>query len=332
MTDRQLREAARRIRRGDDPPDYVIDALRDAVRATLAVIRLPDAVSPFGHFGDDVHEDLLNAWIAAKLLRAGALLKLLDKAKDVSGFQFMAEQSLYQWLLDARPRSYSANIYRRMVEKLEEHSDRFHVAHEAKKRQHRGWALVEHGSPDMFAGSDRDLTAAAMAAGEITLTIWSPGSKHLDPLVGSDELMRFCEAVMRALGAAVTPEVLMRALATRVDLGDVESKSIDEMAETGDEIADAEVDVDEALDLRATAINVIAQITNPRQAEVIVATERRGESGKDAAARLGVSPATVAADRKAVILLVTRFAENRDAASRLLKEVVDLLYEASDGR
>ena len=331
MTDRQLREAARRVRQGEDAPGYVIDALRDAVVATLAVIRLPDAVSPFGHFGRDVHEDLLNAWIAARLLPAGGLLKLLDKAKDVSGFQFMAEQNFYQWLLNARPRSYSSNIYRRMVEKLEERSDRFHVVHDAKKRQHRGWALVAQGAPEMFAGSDRELTAAAMAAGDITLTIWSAGSKNLDPLVGSDELVRFCEVVMRALNAAVTPEILMRALAKRVDLADVAPESIDELAETGEEIADVGFDVDETLDLRPTAMNVIAQITSPRQAEVLVATERRGEAGKDVAARLGVSPATVASDRKAVILKVARFAESPDAASRLLKEVVDLLYEASDG-
>lgn len=331
MTDRQLREAARRIRQGEDAPGYVIDALRDAVAATLTVIRLPDTVSPFGHFGRDVHEDLLNTWIAARLLPAGGLLKLLDKAKDVSGFQFMAEQNFYQWLLNARPRSYSSNIYRRMVDKLEEYPDRFHVVRDATKRQHRGWALVAQGAPEMFAGSDRELTAAAMAAGDITLTIWSVGSKNLDPLVGSDELMRFCEVVMRALDAAVTPEILMRALAARVDLADVAAESIDEMTETGEEIADVGFDVDEGLDLRPTAVNVIAQVTSPRQAEVIVATERRGEAGKDVAARLGLSPATVASDRKAVILLVARFAENPDAASRLLKEVVDLLYEESDG-
>lgn len=330
MNDHQLREAARRIRDGEDPPGYIVDALRDAVEATLAVIRLPDAVSPFGHFGRDVHEDLLQAWLAARLLPAGGLLKLLDKAKDVAGFQFMAEQNFYQWLLNARPRSYAANIYRRMVEKLEQNSDRFRVVHDAKTRQHRGWALVAQGAPAMFAGSDRELTAAAMAAGEITLKIWSADSKNLDPLVGSDELLRFCEVVLRALDAAATPEMLMRALATRVDLAEVNPASLDEMLDTGEEIADAGLDVDETLDMRAMAINVIAQITNFRQAEVIVATERRGESGKDVAARLGVSPATITSDRKTVILLVTRFAENVDVASRLLKEVVDLLYEACD--
>jgi DNA-binding NarL/FixJ family response regulator len=103
------------------------------------------------------------------------------------------------------------------------------------------------------------------------------------------------------------------------------------MAAAGHEPPDDEVDVDEHLDLRPAAINVIAQITNPRRAEVIVATERRGEAGKDVAARLGVSPATVTSDRRAVILLVTKVAENLDAASKLLKEVVDLLYEATDG-
>jgi hypothetical protein len=312
-------------------PRYVIDALRDAVRATLAIIRLPDAVSPFGHFGPDVHEDLFNSWIESKLLSAGGMLKLLDTAKDVAGFQFMAEQNFYQWLLNARPRSYASNIYRRMVEKLAQHRDRFHVVHDSKKRQHRGWALVDQGKLEMFAGSDRELAAAAMAAGEIPVVRWSPNSKNLDPLISSKELMRFCEVVMRTLGGGLTPEMLMRALASRLDLADIEAQSIEEMAETGDEVPDDDVDVDEQLDLRPMAINVIAQITNPRHAEVIVATERRGESGKDVAERLGVSPATVTADRKAVILLVTGFAENHDAASRLLKEVVDLLYEVSDG-
>jgi hypothetical protein len=331
VTAQQLRDAARLIRDGHEVPEYVVDALGDAVRVTLGVIRLPDAVSPFGHFGVDVHEDLLNGWIESKLLPAGGMLKLLDKAKDVAGFQFMAEQNFYQWLLNARPRSYASNLYRRMVEKLAADPHRFHVVHEANKRQHRGWALVEQGTPAMFAGSDRELTAAAMAAGEIPVVRWSPDSKNLDPLISSNELMRFCEVVMRTLQAGVTAEMLMRALATRLDLADAAPQSLEELADAGEEVPDEDVDVDEELDLRPMAINVIARITNPRQAEVIVATERRGEAGKDVAERLGVSPATVTADRKAVILLVIGFAENRGAASRLLKEVVDLLYEACDG-
>lgn len=333
MTERELRDSGRRLRRGEGPPRCLVDALREAVSATLAVIRLPDAVSPFGHFGSDVHADLLNSWLEDKLLNHGGagLLKLVDKAKDRAGFQFMAEQSFYQWLLNARPRSYASNIYKRMVTKLEEQADRFHVVHDAARRQHRGWAVVDQGAPAMFGGSDRELVAAAMAAGSIQLTLYKPGSKNLDPLVGSDELMRFCEVVMCALQAAVTPEILMRALAMRVDLAEIDPDSIDEMGEAGGMLAAAADDVDEALDLRSMAINVITQLTNPRWAEVIVATERRGEAGKDVAARLGVSAATVTSDRRNVVLLVTQSAENHDAASTLLKEVVDLLYEASDG-
>lgn len=333
MTERELRDAGRRLRRGEDPPRYLIDALRDAVTATLAVVRLPDAVSPLGHFGRDVHEDLLNSWLAEKLLkdeRAG-MLKMVDKAKDRAGFQFMAEQNFYQWLLNARPRSYASNIYKRMVTKLEERTDRFRIVHPAARRQHRGWALVDQGAPAMFAGSDRDLIAAAMAAGDIELKLYRADSTNLDPLVGSDELMRFCEIVIRTLGAAVTPEILMRALAMRVDLAEIDPDSIEAMSEGGEEVAAATADVDESIDLKSMAISVIVEITNPRWAEVIVATERCGETGKDVAARLGVSAATVTSDRKNVVRMVTQRAENRDAASRLLKKVVDLLYEASDG-
>jgi DNA-binding NarL/FixJ family response regulator len=331
MTDAQIRDAARRVRRGDPPPDALVDLLRDAVHASLSKIRLPDAVSPYGHFGPDVHEDLLNDWLAARLLVGGGLLKLLDRAADARGLRAMAEQNFYQWLLNARPRSYAQNIYRRMVDKLAENPDRFHVVHEARRRQHEGWALVEQGSPPMFAGTDDDLKAAASAAGHIPLVRYSPDAKKLDPLVDTPELMRFCEVVIRQTAAAHTPETLMRALATRVELAPVDPDSIDELADAGQELGAEEVDVDESIDLHDTAIAVIAQITNPRVAEVIVATERRGEQGKNVAERLGVSPATVASDRKAVILLCTRFAEDLDAAARLLKEVVDLLYEGADG-
>lgn len=331
MTDAQIRDAARRVRCGEPPPDPVIDVLRDAVRASLSKIRLPDALSPYGHFGADVHEDLLNDWLTARLLVGGGLLKLLDRAADARGLRAMAEQNFYQWLLNARPRSYSQNIYRRMVDKLGENSDRFHVVHHAQRRQHQGWALVEQGSPPLFAGTDDDLKAAATAAGHISLVRYSPNAKKLDPLVSTPELMRFCEVVMRQTAAAHTPETLLRALATRLELAPVHADSIEELAEAGSELGAEEVDVDESIDLRDTAIAVIAQILNPRVAEVIVATERRGEQGKDLAERLGVSPATVASDRKAVILLCTRFAENLDAAARLLKEVVDLLYEGADG-
>ena len=61
-------------------------------------------------------------------------------------------------------------------------------------------------------------TEDAYVGGDITVIRWSSSSKNLDPLIGSEELMDFCAVVMRTLDAALTPEMLMRALAVRLDL------------------------------------------------------------------------------------------------------------------
>jgi DNA-binding NarL/FixJ family response regulator len=325
MTAEQLRQAARQLRGGEEIPTELLDALRAAVSSTVRSGRLPNSLSPYGHWGDDIVEELLQSWLADKLLLHSALLALLDRARSPAAFGSMARRSFYHWLLSTRPRSEASNIYSRLVAALEDHPEQFRVAVEASERQHRWWALADDQDAVPFAGDDRNLAAAAMAAGELAIVRYSTSSR-LSPVISSAQLLRYCQAVMAALSAALTPALLMRALATRVDLGDVRDVALEEGRVTHEDVLG---DPAGQLELRESALAVLGQLT-PRQAEILLATERGDETGAQLAQRLECSPATISNEQRRVGNLIDQLTADDAERTSLLKKLVDLLYEGSD--
>jgi DNA-binding CsgD family transcriptional regulator len=326
MNDADLRVARTEMRRTGQPTQAVVDDLDRAVRAVIGVGRLPASLSPEGHWDGDVAEDLRQRWLTEKLLgdrdQGSELRALLEKADSARAFFSMARRSFYHWLLSHRERSQATNIYNRLIELLEANSEIFRIVRPAQRRQDRYWFLVDAGDPDPFAGSDRELAAAALGAGYIAPVRYSASSTRRSPLISSPDLLHFAQSMMRTLGRSLNASQIMRALATRLDLGDPHEISLDDMRSMPG------VENEETADMRDAALSAIAQM-KPRMLEILVRLDR-GEQAQDIALQLGVSPATISADRRAAQQLLRTLSEDDKEMGSLLKCILDLLYEQTD--
>jgi hypothetical protein len=327
MTDAELRAARGALRRGEDVPPVVMAELRHAVASALATGRLPSSFSPTGQWDGDVADDLLQSWLVEKLLGRNQLLALLDKARTPGAFFSMAKRNFYHWLLDSRPRSEASNIYRRLVNGLRDATDRFSLVVEAAERQNHQWALVRQPGAEPFAGTDRELAAAAFAAGDLPIVRWT--SERLSPVVHTETVLDFAETLMEVLSAALTPIQIMRALGTRVDLDQIDAVALEAMAEAGQEPGEADPQPVEAEHLDAVAEVFVNALTR-RQAEALLSMQDDGESGEALAERWGCSASTITNEKRRVMNFIERFVESDEERTMMLKKAVDLLYEATD--
>jgi DNA-binding CsgD family transcriptional regulator len=322
MTDARLRELRRLVRAGELPEDLVTELQSVALR--LARLRLlPPSFAPYGSWDDEAAAEVFAAWYADRLLAQGHLQSLLDRARTPGAFRRLAERSLRQHLVAAQDRNQRHNLFKRLVSLLDD-GDRFTLVVQAARAQDRWYALPAAGA-DPWSGSERELAAAAWSLGDFALIRYRAGATKLSPVLGAEELERFVAGLVERLDAAVTPAFLMRALALRFGLGDVEVESL-QAGVSGSEPGVAGEE-DEIL-LRDTARQVLAELSQ-RQAAVLRATVA-GQPVAEMAAQLGCSAGTIVNEQRRVGEVVTRFSADDGERDRLLNIVADLLYWTDD--
>jgi DNA-binding CsgD family transcriptional regulator len=296
----------------------LFNELRRVTRSLLRAVPLPVSLSPYGRWDDSVADDLLHDWAEKRLLRRGTLLALLDKAWSPAAFRRLAQASLYQYVLSARSRSQSQNIYSRLLTVLEQ-DDRFRIARDAARRADQYFTLSETPAVGLFDENERLLSAAAFAAGDLAVLRYSPEAKRLSPAIASGELARFAASVMTHLDAGMTPPQIMRALAVRMDLETGHEVTV----EPGTIETAREQTIADRVALRQAALSALAGMTS-RQAEILARTAR-GETGQSIAEQLKISPATVHYEQRRVAALIDQFADNDDERIAVIEVLAGLL-------
>lgn len=321
ITEKDLHRARLEFRATGDTTEPLFRELADIARALVKYGRLPASYSPYGKWDEEARIEILQAWIADKLLRGGGLGSLLDRADTVSGFRRMAEVSLRQFVLNQRQRSQAQNLYWRTDQILNE-DERFVILQKASRAQDAVWTLSGH-EHDIFGGDDRQLLAIAWSLGDFELIRYKASADKLSPLLSSGDLERFIAGMLHA-GGAMKLSQLAKALELRFDLGPTAHESFQAehppVVASQDSIAD-----DQAL--RESALTVVADLT-ARQVAVLLG--RRAEETWDALAEeLGCSPATIANEERRIAATVERHSENEHEKQQLLRITGDLLYEKS---
>lgn len=282
---------------------------------------LPPSYSPYGRWDAEAAEEILQSWIAERLLGRGNLQRMLDQASTAAAFRSMAERSLRQHLIGKKARSQLGNTFHRTAALLE-HDDTFQHFAEATQRHRVYWGLAEWEDPPLFAGDENLLLAHAWSLGEFTVVRYRTDAKKLPPVLPGEELMRFLLGLLAAVGECLTLAQIMRVIEARFDLGEAAIEQLD---------AAADVERGEAVDeigLREAALLVLQQLTS-RQADVLAG--RHDESTLEALAeRLGCSPATIFNEEKRIRRLVEAEAESQAEAKELLKILADLLYSEGE--
>jgi DNA-binding CsgD family transcriptional regulator len=285
---------------------------------------LPPSYAPYGQWDEEASRELLQEWVAEKLLRAGGLAAIFDSAANPKGFRVLAERSLRQFVLNRRQRSQSQNLYERTMRLLKE-DQRFEIAHAAERPQDIVWVIRDQPPRAAFGGSERELLAFAYSLGEFELIHYKVSAEKLAPLLAAEELARFTIGMINAAGPLSLGQ-LMAALELRFDLAPVSFHSL--QSENPPEPEPGRSLEDEVVG-RASGLAAIAELTS-RQSQVLLL--RRAEvTIEETATELGCSVGTVVNEQEAIARVLRRHCQGTAEESELLKIVGDLLYEGSGG-
>lgn len=321
MTDKRLRELRHLHRHDRAIPADLLALLQEVASKFVRLRLLPPSYSPYGRWDAEAAEEILQSWLADRLIGRGNLQRMLDQASTAAAFRAMAERSLRQHLIGQKSRSQLGNTFHRAAALLEG-DESFERFAEAAQRHRIYWGLAEWEDPPLFAGDENLLLANAWSLGDFTVVRYRTDAKKLPPVLPGEELRRFLLGLLGAVGECLTLAQIMRVIEARFDLGESTIEQLD---------AAADVEPEEAVDeigLREAALLVLQQLTS-RQAEVL-AGRHDGQTLEELAERLGCSPATIFNEEKRIRLLVEAEAESPADAKELLKILADLLYSEGE--
>jgi hypothetical protein len=289
---------------------------------------LPSSYAPYGVWNADAEEDVFQSWMTDSLIGRGNLQALLDISDDAGSFRRLAERSLRQYLLDARTRSQSQNLYQRAAEILESDAE-FHRFREATKRQDVGWGLAAwQQSPPAsrcaeFARDERQLLAHAWSLGDFEIIRYKADARKLSPLLSTSELKRFIGGLFEASNALLTLSRIMRALELRFDLAEVNEVPLDLVAEPAFEDQQAS-----ELILEETGYAILAEMTS-RQADVLLGTVEENTID-ELSERLECSVGTIVNEQRRIGAIIDRHSSDASERALLMNKIADLLYDVGD--
>lgn len=324
MRDDRLERWRAAVRAGQVPAALVEELRR--VAGDLARRRaLPPSFAPYGQWDQEAAEEVFASWYADRLLGAGQLQALLDRAASLEGLGALAGRSMRQHLLNRADRSQSRNLFTRVVATLRD-SALFVEVRAAARAGDTWFALAPPRGRGLearlWADGDRLLRAHAWAIGDLVVIRYKAAASKLSPVLDRGELERFIVELATRAEAALTADLLMRALAARLDLGPTSTLDLEEVPAP----VSAEPTIDQRLAIEETGRAVLASLT-PRQ-RVILA--RVDDPVAELAESLGCAVGTVVNERRRIGVAITRLTEGDEERDAVLNAVADLLYAVDD--
>lgn len=324
MTDAELNLWRRAVRAGELPDDLV-GHLHGAVLGVVRRRALPPSFAPYGQWDDEAAEELFSSWYAERLLEQHQLLALLDRVSSKSGLRGLVERSLRQHLLNTADRSQARNVFARVVELLRDRH-RYVVVRDSSRASDTWFALAPPGGPGLqaplWSGGQRELAGWAWDVGDLHVIRYRASAAKLSPVLDTPELERFVTGMLERADAALTPQLLMAALAARVDLGEPQVHELDDARATPSREPSPEAQVI----IGATAHAVVDELST-RQRQVLL---RADEPVASVARGLSCSVGTVVNERRRIGTLIARHSGDDEERETLLNAVLDRLYLSDD--
>ncbi|MGO9902514.1 MAG: hypothetical protein ACLP0J_23160 [Solirubrobacteraceae bacterium] len=279
----------------------------------------PSAV-PGGRWDDpDAVAETLQAWLEESLLRGG-LHQAFDRCDSPRALARYLERSLRNWLV-ARSRGVAGpRLLERANELLSDPAAGFRLVADAKVARDRWWALdAWTHEPQLYAGNNESLVAAAWALGDFALMRF-PSSGRSDPVLSTPDLQRFLGGLLERTGQALSGRHFDSALRGRFSYAYAQPPvELDHAAEPqGGESPETAFEVAESARL------ALATLTR-RQVEVLI--ERPLATLEGLAARLDVSRGTVDNEYRRALLKVREATISDEHFDHVLEKVIETASE-----
>lgn len=319
LSSAEFERAREALRDGEVTPELYgwLGRLLAVAQATRALAPSP---VPGGRWDDpDAVAETLQAWLEESLLRGG-LRQAFDRCDSPRALARYLERSLRNWLVARSRRAGGPRLLERANELLGDPEQGFRLIADAAAPRDRWWCLAAWTEePELYAGEDEPLVAAAWALGDFALLRY-PSSKRSDPVLSTPDLHRFLRGLLDRTARALSGRHFDTALRGRfcyayaqpgVELDLMPELRSGESPETTFEIA-------ESARLALVALS-------RRQLEVLI--HRPQATLEELAARLAISRGTVDNEYRRALLKVREAAISEEHFDRVLEKVLEMASE-----
>lgn len=284
-------------------------AVAQATR-TLAPAPVPD-----GRWEDpDAVAETVQAWLAEVLLEGG-LLQAFDVCLTPAALSRYLERALRNWLIGRSRRASGPRLLERAVERLDT-DDAFVPLEEARAVADRWWGLSTWPDPELFGGSDEQVTAASWALGDLALLRYS-SSERSDPVLSSEDLRRYLLGLLERIGAGLSGRHVDTSFRARFAYA---YASVPLALEDAPEVADS-TDVEMAAEVGEAARVALADLS---ERQLLVLLKRPQTTLEELAGRLGVSRGTVDNEYRRAAMKVRSAAPSDEHFDAVLENVFEL--------
>lgn len=314
-TYRGLRE---RYRASGDISEELYRLLLRLVRGLAFRGELPPAYSPTGRWDAEGAEEAAHGWIVRRLLQTNGLLAAFDHASAPRPFFRSLERNLRHYLENERERGEIDNLLSRARALLRD-DDRFREWTPQARPSDSWWGLARWTDANPYQDSEDALLRDAWAVGEVRLFRYSHRVERASPVLATEELGRFIEALFERVEALLTLRLLAVVFRRRFHL---DEPTAVELREEEIERSPTGEGGDEA-DAAAAALAVAAELT-PRQAEILV--RKAGDASLDAIGEaLDISRGTVDNELKRSGASIDRHRGEFATREAVLEKLLDAL-------
>jgi RNA polymerase sigma factor (sigma-70 family) len=300
LTDEEFSEAAERIVDGAvTAPLYTF--LRRLTWAVALSGTAAPALAESGHWDGDAADNLLQDWLADRLL-GGGLLRAFDNAATPQALSRYLERALRNYLIDKGRRRAAPRLLPRAhaILSASEHY-RCHV--ESSSWLDRAWGLADWTDTAPFQGSEMDLVQAAYGLGDFELVRFAPSAERAEPVISNPDLDRFLAGLFVELQLTLTLRDIEQALRAR--FGFAFDEAAVELDAVG-EVSDNQRPALDQLQINEAATQVLAEISD-RQLAILRDRAHEDLNLDQLAARHGVSRSTADNELKRVGDIIKRY-------------------------
>jgi hypothetical protein len=186
-------------------------ALVRRIFETVIRLRRFPAPAGLGRWSPEAVEDAVQDFLADRDGH-GRLARMALRAGDDQEFQRQLYAAVKNHLIDQLRKDARVKLWRRLGEVLAG-DDRFIELGGA-------WTLREVGGQAPWAGREAELDTAAWQVRDVRIVRWRPDARREGPAADRASLVAVCAEIIRAAGAPVPLDVLIRVVGRRFNVGD----------------------------------------------------------------------------------------------------------------
>jgi len=282
------------------------------------------------HWLTESREAILNDWHSKRLLKAGRLAAMIDKASSVGALRKLAASDLQQYANDQRRGELPTRLFKRLDKLLRADPNRFTTMLASAERGSTYWTLTSRPATAIFSERDPELKAHVFAVSLKTLDE-DPDAGKQSQFIAAGELERYAFEMLDRSARALTLDQLVRGLVVTYGLDPAFEQPPDENDLGGGFYGSERAGVptldppDVPRDDRSAAAQRLIASLTARQLEVLKKFLEGITNQSEIAAALGCSAATISSETGTLRAVISALAPPEEQPE-VLHATANLLY------